>query len=107
MIKVASAAPMNSQPVANGFPAPPPSVPAGDAASAMVYTNPAVGAELLEVNEPEKPLNGGEAKLLMERMTLLPYWRLNMSAVKFARLLRVFKHILRSIQVSLKRFLCM
>ena len=42
MIKVASAAPMNSQPVANGFPAPPPSVPAGDAASAMVYTNPAV-----------------------------------------------------------------
>ena len=28
--------PMNSQPVANGFPAPPPSVAAGDAPSAMV-----------------------------------------------------------------------
>ena len=64
MIKVASSAPMKSQPVANGFPAPPPSVPAGDAPTAMVYTNPAVNAELPEVNEPKKPLNGGEAKLL-------------------------------------------
>ena len=62
MIKVASS--INSQPVANGFPAPPPSVSAGNAPSAMVYRNPAVNAELPEVNEPEKPLNGGEAKYL-------------------------------------------
>ena len=67
MIKVASGPPMNSQPVANGFPAPPPSVPAGNAPSAMVYTNPAVNAELPEVNEPQKPLNGGEAKYLTTR----------------------------------------
>ena len=39
---------MNSQPVANGFPAPPPSVAAGDAPSAMLYMNPAVNAELPE-----------------------------------------------------------
>ena len=66
MIKVASS--INSQPVANGFPSPPPSVPAGNAPSAMVYTNPAVNAELPEVNEPEKPLNGGEAKLLNNKL---------------------------------------
>ena len=74
MIKVASSTPMNPQPEANEFPVPPPppSVPAGDAPTAMVYTNPAVNAELPEVNEPVKPLNGGEAKLLMKIITLPP-----------------------------------
>ena len=62
MIKVASSIPMNSQPVTNGFhPGPPPI--SGPPMLPMVYSNPAATAELPEVNEPEKSLHEGEAKL--------------------------------------------
>ena len=63
MIKVASSIPTHPQQVANGFhPAPASSMPGPPVA--MVYSNPVAAAELPEVDEPEKPPPGGEAKLI-------------------------------------------
>lgn len=67
MVKVVSSVPMNPQPVANGYhPDPPRSIPNGDQPPVMVYSNPAVNAELPEVNEPDKSRHDGEAKLVMK-----------------------------------------
>lgn len=67
MVKVGSPTPIFPQPVVNGVhPAPPSSFPT-NAPTAVMYSNPAVDAELPEVNEPAKPFSDGETNLLRNK----------------------------------------
>lgn len=61
MIKVAGSAAPIPQQTANGFQQPPPTA---TSVPPMVFSNPAATGELPEVNEPEKPIPEGEAKLV-------------------------------------------
>ena len=61
MIKVAGSAAPIPQQTANGFQQP---LPTATSVPPMVFSNPAATGELPEVNEPEKPIPEGEAKLV-------------------------------------------